>query len=249
MIYECKDHDTAVELLKKDYLLKTEDNLKQKIGEIVQDFITRGLYNSTACTGKQLQAHFDYIDSLIEHIIKSLEPSFANIPLGQFKEKLLTIVDEEYKKLVPFANSHLVTAGLAQPNILKGFEIQINDKKEKTRQSIETRFAILEKQEETLEPKPPEFLQKLLWILMYGRKYWWLLFLAVLVFSFLYILPRLNLFSKEHENIHPEAKTSGGSSQIKVKQPIEVVHNILPKDLDKNLIELRDSKKLRMLMS
>jgi len=98
-----------------------------------------------------------------------------------------------------------------------------------------------------IEPKPPKIFQEALWILKYGKKYWWLLFLVALVSLSLYILPRLNLFGSEHQNIHPEAKTSGGSSQIKVKQPIELIPNISIEDLDKRLIELRSSEKLRKL--
>jgi len=141
-----EDQSNIIELLKKDYLLKTEDSLKEETAGIVQDFISRGLYNSTACTSKQLQAHFDYINKLLDHILELLEKDFADIPLKQIKEKLFTITDEEYKKLLPIANSHLVNAGLAQPDILKTIEQQINNKNKKVKQTIETRLAISEKQ-------------------------------------------------------------------------------------------------------
>jgi hypothetical protein len=76
---------------------------------------------------------------------------------------------------------------------------------------------IKEKQEGVLEPKPPEILQKILWVLKYGRRYWLLMLLAVFIllissgFIFkIFILPKFNLPSKEHQNI--EFKTSGDSS-------------------------------------
>jgi len=47
-----------------------------------------------------------------------------------------------------------------------------------------------EKQEEMLEPKPPEFLQKLLWVLRYGRNHWKLILLAAMILLF-YIIIRL----------------------------------------------------------
>ena len=137
---------TIVELIQKDYLLENEDDPKQKTAEILQDFISRGLANSTACVSKQLQVHFEHNKNLIDHIIESLKQDFAGIPLANFKEKLITIVDEEYRKLIPFANSYLVNAGLAQSSILKSFEQQINSKKEKAKQAIETKIALLEKQ-------------------------------------------------------------------------------------------------------
>jgi hypothetical protein len=144
---------TIVELIQKDYLLENEDNLKQKIAEIVQDFISRGLANSTACVSKQLQVHFEHNNKLIDHIIESLKQDFVGIPLANFKEKLLTIVDEEYKKLIPFANSCLVNAGLAQWDMLSGYENTINNNKQKAKQIIETAFAISEKQEAATEDK------------------------------------------------------------------------------------------------
>ena len=127
---------TIVELIQKDYLSENEDSLKKKTAEIVQDFISRGLANSTACVSKQLQVHFEHNNKLIDHSIESLKQDFARIPMANFKEKLLAIVDKEYRKLIPFANSYLVNAGLAQSSILKSFEQQINRKKEKAKQAI-----------------------------------------------------------------------------------------------------------------
>jgi len=141
-----KDFESIIELLKKDYLSKNAKNLTEKTGEIVQDHINRGLYNSTVCINKQLQAHYGHIDSLIDYIIESLKRDFADVPLEQCKERLLAIVDEEYKKLVPFSNAFLVRTGLASQNILKDFEGGINNKKEKVKQAIETKCAIIEKQ-------------------------------------------------------------------------------------------------------
>lgn len=56
-------------------------------------------------------------------------------------------------------------------------------------------------QEGIIEPKPPEILQKILWILMYGRRYWKLLSVAVIFFLFIWILPKINQFSKKDLNI------------------------------------------------
>lgn len=131
------------DLLKKEYLLRSEDNLNQKIAEIAQDFMSRGFSNSTTCVGKQLSAHFEHINEMINYIVKSIEQDFSDIPLDDVKEKLFTILDDEYKKLVPFANIQLVKAGLAQQNILRSVEQQINSKKEKAKQAIETRLFIL----------------------------------------------------------------------------------------------------------
>jgi len=146
-----KDSDSIIELLRKDYLSKNEEDLKQRIGEISQDHINRGLHNSTVCINKQLQACYDHIDGLIDYIIESLKRDFANISLEQCKEKLLVIIDEEYKELIPFANGFLVNTGLASSNSVRNSVTQgINNKKEKAKQAIETKCAIIEKQKSAI---------------------------------------------------------------------------------------------------
>jgi hypothetical protein len=147
--HEKEGRDSIIELLKKDYLSKNEKNLTQRIGEIAQNHISRGFYNSTVCINKQLHAHYDHIDGLVDYIVESLEKDFASMPLAQFKEKLFAIIDEEYKKLIPFANGFLVQTGLASQNNLKSFEGGINSKKEKVKQAIETKITLIEKQMST----------------------------------------------------------------------------------------------------
>jgi hypothetical protein len=46
------------------------------------------------------------------------------------------------------------------------------------------------KSDGVLKPKPPEILQEILWVWKYGRKYWWVILLAILVTLFLTILHR-----------------------------------------------------------
>jgi hypothetical protein len=53
-----------------------------------------------------------------------------------------------------------------------------NELNMETEQRNET---IKDKQKETLEPIPPEFLQKLLWVIKYGRKHWKIILLAVII--------------------------------------------------------------------
>jgi hypothetical protein len=223
------ESDAIVELLKKDYLLEHEDNLNQKIAEISQNFISRGLFNSTACVGQQLQACFDHNNKLIDHIMKTLQLDFADIPPDNVKENLLFIVEEEYKKLIPFANSLLFTAGLAQQSTLESFKRLISDKKEKTKQAIKTKFAILEKQKAT-PTSPPDSIFGETWNIcgipinvkklrtkLKSHPIWLILcFLAIaLIATYQLWWPLINKIghnSSASTNIHSEAKTSGDSS-------------------------------------
>lgn len=215
---------TIVELLKKEYLLKTDNELRQKTSEIAQDFVNRHLSNTTVSISNQLQVHYEHNIKLIDYIIESLNKKFADIPLVSFKEKLLTVIDEEYKRIISFGQSLFINAGLAQPNILKSFKHQINKKKESAKQSIEIRCAISEKQEARpkkqkgehddkelgsegtkgkregmIEPKPPEFLAKTLWVCKHWREHWKLIVVCifVLLISGMFVLPKIDLFSKK----------------------------------------------------
>jgi hypothetical protein len=150
-----RDCDNIIELLKKEYYLDTEDGLMQQIADITQDFISRGLFNSTICVSKQLEARYEHIDKLIEYILGSLEQNFTDIPLSDFKEMLSTIVEDEYEKLIPFANSCLAKAGLYEPSMSKQFKVGIINIKEKSIKVIETKCFIAEKQKTIREHDSP----------------------------------------------------------------------------------------------
>lgn len=61
---------------------------------------------------------------------------------------------------------------------------------------------------DNIEPKTPEILQKILWILKYGRRHWKLLFVAVFFFLCIWILQKINLFSRIYQNNNSETKTN-----------------------------------------
>ena len=51
------------------------------------------------------------------------------------------------------------------------------------------------KKEGVLEPKPPEILQKLLWLWLYGKEHWKLVLLALLILfiSSYFVLPHFDI--------------------------------------------------------
>ncbi len=109
---------------------------------------------------------------------------------------------------------------------------------------------------DNIKPKPPEMIQKILWIKMFGRKYWLLVFLMVLLFLILYLLPKLNLFGKDHQNVHPKAETSGDSSPAIItsgpNSPVTVHYDITqpstvyrPVSADIKEIIIRDFQQIR----
>jgi hypothetical protein len=139
--------DDVIDLLVKKYWSESKSELEKKIGQIAQDFIGRKLYNSTVRINKQLHTEYDFLLKLIEHIIESMKQDFSHIPLATCKEKLLSIVEIEYKKLIPNTTSRLVQANLGQKDILEQYKNGILGKMEKAKEKIEIHCAISEKEE------------------------------------------------------------------------------------------------------
>jgi hypothetical protein len=138
--------DDVVDLLVKKYWSESKSKLDHKIAEISQDFINRRLFNSTARVSKQLHANFEYVNKLLGYIMESLKKDFGNIPLSAFKDKLLSVLEREYEKLIPKTTAWLVGGNLAQKGILEQYKKGITDEMGKSKEKIEIQCAISEKE-------------------------------------------------------------------------------------------------------
>jgi hypothetical protein len=92
---------------------------------------------------------------------------------------------------------------------------QITEKPGETKQRNKD---IKEKHEGTLEPKPPETLQKILWIRQNWKKYWKLLILAGLIllifFSGIFIWPKFDLFGGFYHSTKKEVLNDYGRTPL-----------------------------------
>jgi ElaB/YqjD/DUF883 family membrane-anchored ribosome-binding protein len=140
---ECEN---VVELLVKEYFAKYRSDLNRKIGSITAEFIRRGLSNSSGMVTEQMGAEFWYLDGLVNYVIGSLKEKFHHISLFDCKDKLVAILDTEYKRLIPKANSLLVKAGLANQANLDRLQKRILGELERAKEKIEIQCAILEKE-------------------------------------------------------------------------------------------------------
>ena len=138
--------DDVVDLLVKKYWSESKSELDQKIAQIAQDFVNRGLSNSTIRISKQLHTEFEYIQKLTEYIFKSLKQDFSHIPLDTCKSKISAILESEYKKLIPRTTSRLVEANLGQKSILEQYKNGIIGEMEKAKEKIEIQCALSEKE-------------------------------------------------------------------------------------------------------
>jgi len=134
--------DDVVDLLVKDYWSKSRSDLDQTIAKIGQDFVSRHLFNSTIRISCQLHTEFEYVNMLIDYVIESLEKNFSHIPSATCKNKLLTIVEREYKKLIPKTTSRLVESNLGQKGTVESYERGILDEMEKSKEKVEIQCAI-----------------------------------------------------------------------------------------------------------
>jgi len=80
-------------------------------------------------------------------------------------------------------------------------------------------------QKGVLDPKPPEFLQKLLWMLKYGRKYWGLILLAIFLLLLwgIFVWPKFDFFSRFYPPTKKDAlnnynKTTSQESKVEKKE-------------------------------
>lgn len=143
--YTSKDYDNIVDSLRRKYL--STHNPKQRQAEITQDFIDRGLANSTAHVSTQLQTLINHVKSLIKYIMGSLESGFRNVPLFKFRNRLLALADEECQKIFPAVNNLLLQAGLASENSTEQYKQKINKEIKETKTKIQTACDISEKRD------------------------------------------------------------------------------------------------------
>jgi len=140
---ECEN---VVELLVKEYFAKYKSALDRKISSINQDFINRGLFNSSGMVTEQMDAEFEYLDGLVNYVIGSLKEKFRHISLFDCKDKLVAILDTEHKRLIPKANSLLVKAGLANQANLDRLQKRILGELERAKEKIEIQCVLYEKE-------------------------------------------------------------------------------------------------------
>jgi hypothetical protein len=134
-------------------------------------------------------------------------------------DKLLVPLHDREDQAITVATISRATRNLEQPKwkpsrVYWGFVKNLDE----AIQLCETKMSVTDVKEKTadgLEPKPPEFLQNLLWIFQNWKKHLAILILAGLVLG-IFVWPKLDLFSKlfnsQKETPKTEVKTSGDSS-------------------------------------
>jgi hypothetical protein len=134
-----KKYEKIINHLIQEYHSRHHQETIQRIAEVAQDHISRGLANSTVVVTKKLAVKYDYIDKLIDSLFQSMERDFPKLSLKDCKDILLNVTSIEYKKLSSCANNWLREANLLQQSMITQYETGIHKRLEETKKSIENR--------------------------------------------------------------------------------------------------------------
>jgi len=134
-----KKCEKIINHLIQEYHSRYRQEANQRIAEVAQDHISRGLANSTVVVTKKLAVEYKYINRLMDFLFQSLEKDFPKIDLKSCEGFLVRVVEVEYKKLPPTANTWLMQARMAQQGIIKQYENGTLKRLEETKKNVENR--------------------------------------------------------------------------------------------------------------
>jgi hypothetical protein len=120
----CKPPDARelIERLKNDYKREHYQNLQRSLGAITQDYISRGLANSTAHATDRWAAHDRYVRGLREYTLSSVRNEGGNVNRGDLRRTMLSLVESEYNRVKGDVLQTLISAGLSDPSVRGQYE-------------------------------------------------------------------------------------------------------------------------------
>ncbi len=121
------------------------NQLIQKIGAIDQDFINRGLFNSTARIAELVHAHYDYISSLKNFLLESIERDYSHLSPMKCKPHLRIIIEREYIILDGKLPGWLHESQLYDEGIRVSFERGVQNKKEEAMVDLDDNCSLWDK--------------------------------------------------------------------------------------------------------
>ena len=144
MLLKKRKYKEIITRLDKDFQSNHKQELIQKISTINQDFIDRGLYNTSHRIGQLIRIHYDYINKLLDSIFESLETDYTNLSPVKCKSHLLIIVENEYARLLQQVPAWLLESGFRNDTERKSFEQNIQNELMRAKQNIENKCALWE---------------------------------------------------------------------------------------------------------
>jgi len=102
-----------VDTLIADYFDGIQSEIKKKTAAISQDFVSRGLSNSTACTSALVAVYYKEFNKRIDRIFSFIEEKVLTLDWNYLETQLHKHVEQIFSKAEAAACKHLVDAGLA----------------------------------------------------------------------------------------------------------------------------------------
>ena len=140
MICEKNSCRQIVDRLVIDFWSSNEKNLKNKEGTVTQDFISRGLHNSTMRITELLSLNCKYLQNLMNELLVCLEKDYPDISPTKFQPELIRVVETEYSRLNTKIGRWLMESML--PNQLNALQQGLNTQKLKAKNDIENKCAL-----------------------------------------------------------------------------------------------------------
>jgi hypothetical protein len=133
-----------VSRLTREFSANNQDGLKKDTSSTQQDFIKRGLSNSTVKVSKLLELHYQYLDRLIDFLTDSIEKNHSQLRPSKCTNHIVQIVEKEYEKLKNKVPGWLRDSQLLDKNILATYENNVISKKSKAIEGLENKCVLWE---------------------------------------------------------------------------------------------------------
>jgi len=125
-----------------DFWARHGDELRQKDSEIDADFISRGLFNTTARISDKVGLHRQYLEQLSQSLLTSLEEDYPQVRPSACQLELQQVLEGEYTRLSLKVPGWLHASNLLQEDIRASFEQGIVKHCDKAKKDVENACAL-----------------------------------------------------------------------------------------------------------
>lgn len=127
-----------VDKLVKDFWSSNRKNLEQEEAVMFQDFVSRGLFNTTSPASNLMGINKKYVQKLVQEVIGYLEENYSHLSPRKFKCQVLKAVEAEYVAL-----GNKVTGCLQKSQQLsevEQFQNSVTTDMTETKKDVENKF-------------------------------------------------------------------------------------------------------------
>jgi hypothetical protein len=134
------DKTEIIDSLLKKFFDSLAKDTQKRTAEATQDFISRGLYNSTACTNALLAVHYEVYEKQLEGLFLFVDEKGLALEWDNLKAKLNDLTRGVCARAKSQASQHLVNASLA--SLIKQFQQAIKRKEKELNDQIANRIQL-----------------------------------------------------------------------------------------------------------